>query len=62
MRDLYVLRALVEGRYKWNPCVKSYRRGTPFEGNIRLTTRAAREYQKNLAALQNVDYGLNRTW
>jgi hypothetical protein len=62
MRDLNLLRALKEGRHKWNPSVKRDRRGTTPEGNIFVASRTAREYQDDSTVLQNVDHSLDRTW
>jgi hypothetical protein len=62
MRDLNLLRALKEGRHKWNPSVKRDRRGATPEGNIFVASRAAREYQDDSTVLQNVDRSLDRTW
>ena len=62
MRDLNLLRALKEGRHKWNPSVKRDRRGTTPEGNIFVASRTAREYQDDFTVLQNVDRSFDRTW
>jgi hypothetical protein len=60
MRDLHPLWALKEGRHKWNPSVKRDRRGTTFEGNIFVASRAAGEDQDDSTVLQNVDRSLDR--
>jgi hypothetical protein len=55
MHDLYLPRALKEGRHEWNPSVKRDRRGATLERNIFLVSRAARENQHDFTSLQNVD-------
>ena len=61
MRDLHLLRALKKSRHEWNPSVKRDRRGTTFEGNIFVASRAGRENQDGSAMLKNVDRSLDRT-
>ena len=62
MRDLHLLRALKEGRQKWNPGVKGNSRRATLEGDVFLASRAAREDQDDFAVLQNINRSFDRIW
>jgi hypothetical protein len=61
MSDLHLLRALKKSGHKWNPGVKRDRRGTTFEGNIFVASRAGRKNQDDSTMLKNIDRSLDRT-